>query len=94
MEKTTTRAATSNIAPFGLRLQPELKSRLEQAATANGRSLNAEIVARLQGSFDLDDQLTLAPGARPAEVLITAMSNMTRMIEQIQKHLPEGNPKK
>ena len=40
-----------NINPFGLRLQPELKAQLEQAASENKRSLNAEITARLQESF-------------------------------------------
>lgn len=41
----------SNIPPFGLRMLPELKERVAQAAEETGRSLNAEIVARLEGSF-------------------------------------------
>lgn len=40
-----------NINPFGLRLQPDLKARLEEAAATNKRSLNAEITARLEASF-------------------------------------------
>jgi len=40
-----------NINPFGLRLQPELKARLEEAAKKNKRSLNAEISARLESTF-------------------------------------------
>ena len=48
----TTTAPTGQIAPFGLRMLPELKERLEVAAKATGRSMNAEIVARLQQSFD------------------------------------------
>jgi len=32
-------------------MQPELKERLEQAASEAGRSLNAEIIARLDASF-------------------------------------------
>ena len=32
-------------------MQPDLKARLEGAATASGRSLNAEIVDRLERSF-------------------------------------------
>ncbi len=51
-----------NINPFGLRLQPELKARLEEAAKQNKRSLNAEISARLEASFDVqgrpDPQMT------------------------------------
>lgn len=40
-----------NINPFGLRLQPELKARIEAAAAYNHRSINAEIVARLEETF-------------------------------------------
>jgi hypothetical protein len=35
-----------------LRLPPDLKDRLAEAATDNNRSLNAEVVSRLQESFD------------------------------------------
>lgn len=42
-----TRPPTRHINPFGLRMQPELRAQIEAAARANGRSLNAEIVARL-----------------------------------------------
>lgn len=45
----------ANITPFGLRLQPELKRRVEDAAKANGNSLNAEIAVRLETSFAADD---------------------------------------
>ena len=38
----------ANIAPFGLRLQPELKERIKEAAELHGRSMNAEIVAILE----------------------------------------------
>lgn len=54
----------ANITPFGLRLQPGLKRRVEEAAKANSRSMNAEIAARLEASFsqtqsssDLADRL-------------------------------------
>lgn len=35
-----------------LRLPPDLKDRLTGAAAANNRSLNAEVVSRLQESFN------------------------------------------
>lgn len=46
------RTPQANIAPFGLRMQPDLKARVEAAARASERSMNAEIVARLGRSFD------------------------------------------
>lgn len=45
------RTPQANIAPFGLRMQPELKAKVEEAARGSERSMNAEIVARLQDSF-------------------------------------------
>ena len=48
---TDPRPATAHIPPFGLRLQPELKKQLEEAAAAAGRSLNAEIAYRLEQTF-------------------------------------------
>ena len=45
---------TADIAPFGLRLPPETKDELFKAARHNGRSLNAEIVARLMWSLQYE----------------------------------------
>ncbi len=41
----------SSIPPFGLRMLPELRERIASAAQENGRSLNGEIVSRLEASF-------------------------------------------
>jgi hypothetical protein len=41
----------ANIPPFGLRMQPDLKARVEESARRNGRSLNAEIVQALEQFF-------------------------------------------
>lgn len=38
---------------YPLRMPQELRERLAEVAKANGRSINAEILARLQSSFDL-----------------------------------------
>jgi len=46
-----TRPPQANIPPFGLRMQPSLKARIDDAAKKNNRSINAEIVARLEASF-------------------------------------------
>lgn len=50
----TTTAPTGSIAPLGLRMLPELRQKIEEAAKVNGRSMNAEISARLEASFDND----------------------------------------
>lgn len=39
---------------FKLRLPLELKERIEKAAVTNNRSMNAEIVDRLEQSFDIE----------------------------------------
>jgi len=48
-------ARTRDINPFGLRMQSDLKERLDREAKISGRSLNAEIVHRLLLSFDNQD---------------------------------------
>lgn len=40
-----------DISPFGVRMPPDLKQQIEYAAKENGRSMNAEIVHRLESSF-------------------------------------------
>mgnify|MGYP000907574032 CR=1 FL=1 len=45
-------AMSRDINPFGLRMPLELRTQITDAAAANGRSLNSEIVARLQASFE------------------------------------------
>jgi predicted DNA-binding protein len=42
-----------------LRVPTELKARVEEAAQHAGRSLNAEIVHRLERSFVVDEQLAI-----------------------------------
>lgn len=45
-------------ARYLLRLPDGLRGQIEASAKANNRSLNAEIISRLERSFDLDDGLT------------------------------------
>lgn len=40
--------ATRSIKPFGLRMQPEDKARIEERAKRNGRSMNSEIIQILK----------------------------------------------
>ncbi|MFD1244783.1 Arc family DNA-binding protein [Paralysiella testudinis] len=44
-----------DIAPFGVRMPADLKNTLETKAKANGRSLNAEVVDRLEESISMDN---------------------------------------
>lgn len=45
---------------FPLRLPDGMRDKIGAAATENGRSMNAEIVARLEGSFDDADKFAEA----------------------------------
>lgn len=53
----------AEIPPFGLRMQTELKRKLEAVARASNRSLNSEIVSRLELSFRQQDQQAGAASA-------------------------------
>lgn len=44
-----------NIAPYGLRMMPELREKIERAAFENGRSMNSEITSRLEYTFEVGD---------------------------------------
>lgn len=44
-----------DIAPFGLRMPAELRQKLVNAAEINGRSINAEILHRLEFSFGTEN---------------------------------------
>ena len=45
-----------DVNPFGLRLPPELKEELERLAEQNRRSLNAELIVRLEESVQREGQ--------------------------------------
>lgn len=68
-----------------LRLTEEMKDRITRAARDNNRSVNAEIVARLQSIFDAedssltsDDMLTLS--LRQNETLLKEMRHQTEVL--------------
>ena len=66
----------ANIAPFGLRLQPDLKRRIEEAAKRNGRSLNSEISIRLELSLD-------------AEVPDFTSASLVDLVAELRTHMEE-----
>lgn len=51
---------TGDIAPLGVRMPSELKDVLTHAARQNGRSMNAEIVMRLQQSCEEEPEQLMA----------------------------------
>lgn len=55
----TTTAPTGSIAPFGLRMLPELRAKVEESAKVNGRSMNAEVVSRIETSYKLESTMDL-----------------------------------
>jgi hypothetical protein len=55
-----------------LRLTPELKAKLGHAAIDNRRSMNAEIVERLNRSFEPDPAALIAQALRPVAGLTDA----------------------
>lgn len=79
------RPATGHIPPFGLRMQPDLKARLEESATAAGRSLNAEIVSRLEASFQAPDPNSVT-AVRTAEGVVSA----EKLAAMIAANLTQG----
>lgn len=67
-----------NINPFGLRLQPDLKLKLEEAAEKNKRSLNAEISARLEITIDIEHRLEEARYAGSLEGVPNFIDNLIK----------------
>jgi Arc-like DNA binding dprotein len=91
------------IPPFGLRMRPELKRRVEEAARANNRSLNSEIVARLEQSFREESRPTIFSG-QPSlsdhegrlsalegivDLLMTEDVELSKRLKIVETHLKE-----
>lgn len=85
-----------NINPFGLRMQPSLRERVEAAAKANHRSLNAEITARLEESFSPEIHRIIRavePATKgPLPELETLQLNLEIVLEQL-RHLTAARQK-
>lgn len=63
----------SNIAPFGLRMPASLREGIDAAATASGRSMNAEIVERLTSSLTAVDPMAIHIQMEAAEQKIKSL---------------------
>ena len=74
---------------YPLRLPEDLKARVEESAKAQGRSLNAEIIARLQASFD---DLAPAPTAKELRTLAEAINASLKNLEGVTAELKKATP--
>jgi len=70
---------------FRLRIPEALKAKVEAASAASQRSMTAEIISRLERSFDLDDGLTeLDEGFTDHEKRIDLLeSQVQTLMEQV-----------
>lgn len=86
MTDTPTHRRTAGIAPFGLRMQPDLKERIEAEALANGRSLNAEIVWRLEESLkEKGKGLTFHKGRKSTTVKSEDSTRIDHLEEEMKR---------
>jgi hypothetical protein len=73
---------------FKLRMPAELRAQAEQAAKNSGRSLNAELVARIQSSLITESSAgTLIPAARARELALMARAGIP---DEIRKRVIEA----
>lgn len=63
-----------------LRVPPELKTRIEKSAEENNRSQSAEMVARLEQSFEKQDTSEL-----DREFVLQIIASQQEQIDQLQK---------
>ncbi len=82
---------------FKLRMPQELRQQAEQAAKAAGRSLNSELVTRIESSFlNSSDQELLIPAKRAKELALLARTTIPneirkRAIKAIQRAVSLGH---
>lgn len=68
---------------FKLRMPPELRTLADHAAKAAGRSLNAELVARIEASFISDSETErLLPAKRARELSLMARAEIPKEIRR------------
>lgn len=89
MKKSDDETRIANIVPFGLRLQPDLKRRVEEAAKRNNRSLNAEIALRLEMSLTNEEAMADAKSKAAARNLLHSgiSIDLERRVEELERRL-------
>jgi len=71
--------------PTGVRMPDALKQALEKASKTTNRSLNAEIISRLQASINADEYALGAQSGDPYAAALTALETIragTRVLEK------------
>jgi len=86
----------TRIAPYGLRMPPELKEQVQASADANNRSMNAEIVARLEATFsrkalELSGLSTRQDGLEHTFVEISGRLERVEQVLATLKQMPPRN---
>lgn len=71
----------AELRPIMTRLPEALRHQLEKTAAENGRSMNAEIIHRLERSFAKDDRAALVQDAADTTATIVVNSLRSWMIE-------------
>jgi hypothetical protein len=79
-----------DITPFGLRMPSDLKARVDAAAESNGRSINAECVARLQESFEARADLTALPVGVLLDEIIQRLGARVQIVIAKEVAVQEG----
>lgn len=72
---------------FKLRLPDGLRNEIKDAAKANGRSMNAEIVVRLEASFEADRELAPILAAAVDDYI---KAEVARRLRAIASHLGDA----
>ena len=70
---------------FMVRFPPGMRDEVARAAQENNRSMNAEVVARLARSLDVDRRLREISKGDPIRTIVATTEDMTEAIQAIQK---------
>lgn len=79
-----------NIAPFGLRMPDELREAIAERAKKNGRSMNAEIIARLNATISYDDYGHSPSGFQEVRELVLSYKSQ---VEEMSARLDDAHSK-
>ncbi|MBF0186581.1 MAG: Arc family DNA-binding protein [Magnetococcales bacterium] len=74
---------------FKLRLPPELKQKIEQAAHENNRSMNAEMISRLESTLQEEKAAVQPVVAAPVSVEVDTESVISALRESMEKIVRE-----